>query len=57
MRLGKKAAQEADIRAAVVAGDADEAAGRCRSIAGPEDEQRLIDDLMARVRAGLSHGR
>lgn len=47
-------AEEADIRAAVTAGDADVEAGRYRTIATPEDERQLIDDLMARVRAGLS---
>lgn len=50
------AAEEADIHVAVVAGDADLAAGRYRTIATPDDERRLIDDLMARVRAGLSNG-
>lgn len=55
MRLVEdSAAEEADIRAAVTAGDADMEAGRYRAIATPADERQLVEDLMARVRAGLS---
>ncbi len=55
MRLVEdSAAEEADIRAAVTAGDADMEAGRYRAIATPAEERQLVDDLMARVRAGLS---
>jgi Arc/MetJ-type ribon-helix-helix transcriptional regulator len=49
-------AEEADIRAVVAAGDADVETGRYRTIAMLADERQLIDDLLARVRAGLSSG-
>jgi Arc/MetJ-type ribon-helix-helix transcriptional regulator len=54
MRLVEdNAAEDADIHAAVAAGDADVEAGRYRSITTPADERRFFDDLMARVRSGL----
>jgi Arc/MetJ-type ribon-helix-helix transcriptional regulator len=57
MRLVEdNATEDADIRAAVAAGDADVEAGRYRTIATASDERRLIDEVMARVRAGQSDG-
>ena len=54
-RLVDEATIEADeIQHAVAVGLADIDAGRYRTIATPMDDQRLHEDLMARLRANLA---
>ena len=46
-------AEEDDLQHAAEAGAADIDAGRYTTVATPEDERRLRDDMMARLRARL----
>ena len=55
MRLvADTASEEDDLRRAAEAGSADIAAGRYASVETPEDERRLRDAMMARLRSRLS---
>ena len=45
------AVEENELRLAVEAGSADIASGRYRTVATPDDERRLLDDVMTRLRS------
>lgn len=46
--------EDDEVRAAVQAGIADIEAGRYTTVATPEDSQRLLEQMLARLRANLS---
>lgn len=48
--------EEDELLQAVEAGSADIAAGRYTTVATPEDERRVHDGMMERLRARLSNG-
>ncbi|GAV34195.1 hypothetical protein ROTAS13_01858 [Roseomonas sp. TAS13] len=55
MRLvDETSAEEDEVRQAAQDGSADIEAGRYRMVASPDDERRLRDDIMARLRSRLS---
>ncbi|MFC7738708.1 hypothetical protein ACFQX4_23535 [Roseomonas sp. GCM10028921] len=57
MRLvAETSAEEDEVQRAVQNGSADIEAGRFRTVAGPDDERRLRDDMMARLRSRLPSG-
>lgn len=57
MRLvGETSAEEDDVQRAVQDGSADIDAGRYRTVASPDDERRLRDDVMTRLRSRLPSG-
>ncbi len=57
MRLvDETSAEEDEIRRAVQAGSADIDAGQYRTVASPNDERRLRDDMMAKLRSHLPTG-
>lgn len=58
MRLvDETSAEEDDVQRAVQDGSADIDAGRYRTVASPDDERRLRDDVMTRLRSRLPSGR
>ncbi|MCK8786771.1 hypothetical protein M0638_20575 [Roseomonas sp. NAR14] len=57
MRLiDETAAEEDELRRTIEAGSADIDAGRHRTVATPDDERRLLDEMMARLRSRLPAG-
>ena len=44
-------AEESEFRLAVEAGSADIDSGRYRTVVTPDDERRLLDDMMTRLRS------
>ncbi len=57
MRLvDETSAEEDDVQLAVQYGSADIDAGRYRTVASPDDERRLRDDVMTRLRSHLPTG-
>ena len=57
MRLvDETSAEEDDVQLAVQDGSADIDAGRYRTVASPDDERRLRDDVMTRLRSHLPTG-
>ena len=57
MRLvDETSAEEDEVQRAVQDGSADIDAGRYRTVASPDDERRLRDDVMTRLRSHLPTG-
>lgn len=57
MRLvDETSAEENEVQRAVQDGSADIDAGRYRTVASPDDERRLRDDVMTRLRSHLPSG-
>ncbi|WP_424138810.1 hypothetical protein [Roseomonas chloroacetimidivorans] len=57
MRLvAETSAEEDEVQRAVQNGSADIEAGRYRTVTGPDDERRLRDDMMTRLRSRLPSG-
>ena len=57
MRLvAETSAEEDEVQRAVKEGSADIEAGRYQTVAGPDDERRLRDDMMTRLRSRLPSG-
>lgn len=57
MRLvAETSAEEDEVQRTVQEGSADIEAGRYRTVASPDDERRLRDDMMTRLRSRLPTG-
>lgn len=57
MRLvAETRAEDGDVQRVVQDGSADIEAGRYRTVASPDDERRLHDDMMTRLRSRLASG-
>jgi predicted transcriptional regulator len=57
MRLvAETSAEDGDVQRVVQDGSADIEAGRYRTVASPDDERQLHDDMMTRLRSRLASG-